>query len=433
MFARTSFLRPQSNVSILGLLTLSLLLASPHKASAQYMYLDSNGDGINTADDRLNAVGPTHVTVWLDIAHDRDGTPVTCNSHTGPPLAEPLDMFLHCFLLEVVDRTAGSVIWGAFADSVGFDSELANQSEPFYLSICRTGPIDLTLPAGKYKLGTLDVTVASGAPSIRISPNVEGASSFIYNNFTGFGGHCDASLNPNFYTLGVDWFDTDGLRAASSTETSYAARVYSTNSGDTFRIHSGKPGLCVQVEPVGAAYVNSSVNLNTLVMLSPGTGTVSQILASPDKTSVGGDRDGNGVQEITACFARTDLERLFSNVTGRQDVTVTVEAALSSGGSLHGTASITVIGDRTTLAASVSPNPLNPEATLRFVTDAPGSLRVRIFDVRGRMIREVVNQSLAPAGDHSVRIDGSGMPSGIYLYRIDSSTRTVTGRFAILK
>jgi hypothetical protein len=187
------------------------------------------------------------------------------------------------------------------------------------------------------------------------------------------------------------------------------------------------------VEPVAAWYDNSSVDLATFTMISPGTGIVSQILASPDKTAVSADLDRNGIAEIAACFSRDDLEKLFSGVTGRRDLPITLEAALTTGETLHGTTTITVIGDRAMPAASVSPNPLNPSATLRFVTQGSGPLRVRIFDAGGRLVREVVNQSLAPAGEHSVRIEGSGMASGVYLYRIDASTQTTTGRFAILK
>lgn len=48
---------------------------------AQYMYLDSNGDGVNDLGDRLNANGlPTTVDVYLVTGHNRDGSPAACNS-----------------------------------------------------------------------------------------------------------------------------------------------------------------------------------------------------------------------------------------------------------------------------------------------------------------------------------------------------------------
>ena len=53
---------------------LALAFAAP--ASAQYMYMDTNGDGVwSGADDRLNANGtPTTVNVYLNTNHNRDGS-----------------------------------------------------------------------------------------------------------------------------------------------------------------------------------------------------------------------------------------------------------------------------------------------------------------------------------------------------------------------
>jgi hypothetical protein len=53
-------------------------------ASAQYMYLDSNGDGIHSSADRLNPNGtPTTVDVWLTTNANRDGSGAVCNTSDG--------------------------------------------------------------------------------------------------------------------------------------------------------------------------------------------------------------------------------------------------------------------------------------------------------------------------------------------------------------
>lgn len=422
-----------------ALLTLLLILAPP--ASAQYMYLDSNGDGISTAADRLNGSGVTRVDVWLDTAHDRNGASVSCNSHTGMPSDnQPLDLFEYSITLEAVGAGA-SVTWGTFADSLVYfyplGTDLATPTATFFERVAPPSPSSPPKPQGLYKLGSIDVTVASGSPTIRISPGIPLPS--YSSSYTLFGSHCPATNNPNSYTLGLDWFDADGLGAPTTVTAPLAARVFSaTNSGGTFRLHSGKPNLCLQIEPVDADYENTNVDLNTLTLLSIGTGTVGQIAAIGDKTPVLADRDRNGVREVTACFARSDLENLFGQVNGRKDVPVTLEGRLISGGTFSGTTTLTVVGNRSSLHASISPNPFNPQATLRFVIDRSGPLRVRVYDIGGRMIRELANESSAPAGEHLIRIDGRAggtvpMPSGIYLYRIETAEETVTGRFAILK
>ena len=58
------------------------------------------------------------------------------------------------------------------------------------------------------------------------------------------------------------------------------------------------------------------------------------------------------------------------------------------------------------LAAMVSPNPLNPSATLTFVTAKSGPLRASLFDVTGRLVKTLLRESSAPAGYHSVTLDG---------------------------
>ena len=60
------------------------------------------------------------------------------------------------------------------------------------------------------------------------------------------------------------------------------------------------------------------------------------------------------------------------------------------------------------------------------------------FFVGGRLVRELVNESYAGAGEHTIRLDGRGqngasLASGVYLYRIESRDGVTTGRFAILR
>ncbi len=56
----------------------------------------------------------------------------------------------------------------------------------------------------------------------------------------------------------------------------------------------------------------------------------------------------------------------------------------------------------------------------------------------GRLLRELLSESFAAAGEHAIRIDGRGrdgvpLASGVYFYRIESRSGAPTGRFAILR
>jgi hypothetical protein len=90
------------------------------------------------------------------------------------------------------------------------------------------------------------------------------------------------------------------------------------------------------------------------------------------------------------------------------------------------------------LAASVYPNPLNPAATLRYVTTRPGPVRVDVFDLAGRLVRTVVRSTYQEAGTHVVQIEGVGknvpsLASGVYYFRVRAAEGETTGRFTVLK
>jgi flagellar hook capping protein FlgD len=87
---------------------------------------------------------------------------------------------------------------------------------------------------------------------------------------------------------------------------------------------------------------------------------------------------------------------------------------------------------------SLSPNPLNPTATLKFAASAAGSIRVRLYDIQGRLVRTLLDERQAEPGMRSVRIDGrddhgASLASGVYFYRIELGEKSVSGRFAICK
>jgi len=63
---------------------------------------------------------------------------------------------------------------------------------------------------------------------------------------------------------------------------------------------------------------------------------------------------------------------------------------------------------------------------LTFATSKQGAVKVQLFDVQGRLIKTLMDESAAVAGYHDVRIDGrdnSGnkLASGVYYVMIQSA------------
>ena len=83
------------------------------------------------------------------------------------------------------------------------------------------------------------------------------------------------------------------------------------------------------------------------------------------------------------------------------------------------------------------PNPFNPETRIRFQLAAPAKVEITIYNVLGRRIRTLVNQSLSH-GLHSLTWDGrneSGQPvaNGVYYYRMTTGTLTQTKKMMLLR
>src|SRR2546427_13089158 len=67
---------PGSRLVLLGLLT---TIAGAAPAYAQYIYCDTNNDGVNTWADSLTS-SPTAVDIWLNTGGNRNGSPGFCGS-----------------------------------------------------------------------------------------------------------------------------------------------------------------------------------------------------------------------------------------------------------------------------------------------------------------------------------------------------------------
>jgi hypothetical protein len=83
-------------------------------------------------------------------------------------------------------------------------------------------------------------------------------------------------------------------------------------------------------------------------------------------------------------------------------------------------------------AFSVFPNPFNPQTVIRFALPHAGRVTLRVFDITGRFVKTLTDQSL-DAGEHSVFFDGGAMPSGVYFVRIETATVSQTRKLVLLK
>ncbi|HXF59167.1 MAG TPA: T9SS type A sorting domain-containing protein, partial [Candidatus Saccharimonadales bacterium] len=205
----------------------------------------------------------------------------------------------------------------------------------------------------------------------------------------------------------------------------------------TVRLGSGKPKQCFQIEPVSDSYVNSDVVLSSIVA----TYNATTVPANPEKTTLDGDKNGNGISEITACFTKANLRILFAGLpSGHNNVTIHISGTLTNGSAFGGDVTLDVVsnGNFTAVVSSVSPNPLNPNTALNYITTKPGQVRIAMYDLQGRLVRTIQDAAYVAAGQHEVLVDGRGnhgekLASGVYFIRGETAEGTFKNTITILK
>jgi len=84
------------------------------------------------------------------------------------------------------------------------------------------------------------------------------------------------------------------------------------------------------------------------------------------------------------------------------------------------------------------PNPFNPATTIAYRLTDSARVTLRIYDMAGRLVRELAGNVEQSAGDHQMNWDGRGdmgqsMASGTYLYRLDADGQTASRSLTLLK
>ena len=65
------------------------------------------------------------------------------------------------------------------------------------------------------------------------------------------------------------------------------------------------------------------------------------------------------------------------------------------------------------------PNPFNPVTTIRYALTVTSNVELSIFNLLGQKVATLVSAK-QPAGSYSMQWNASGMPSGVYLYRMQT-------------
>lgn len=78
------------------------------------------------------------------------------------------------------------------------------------------------------------------------------------------------------------------------------------------------------------------------------------------------------------------------------------------------------------------PNPFNPSTQITFELGKTGYVVLKVFNLIGQEV-SVLQQGRLNAGLHSVTFDASALPSGVYLYRLETPNYSETKRMILIK
>jgi photosystem II stability/assembly factor-like uncharacterized protein len=78
------------------------------------------------------------------------------------------------------------------------------------------------------------------------------------------------------------------------------------------------------------------------------------------------------------------------------------------------------------------PNPFNPSTSIKFSMTKAEFVTLKIYDIKGREVAELVNSNLQK-GNYSINWNASQFSSGVYFYKLESSSFTSTKKMMLVK
>jgi len=79
------------------------------------------------------------------------------------------------------------------------------------------------------------------------------------------------------------------------------------------------------------------------------------------------------------------------------------------------------------------PNPFNPSTTIQYALPAQSQVNLTVYDMLGQRVATLLSGQVQSAGSHSVNFDASNLSSGVYIYRLQTGSQSITRKMILLK
>ena len=154
----------------------------------------------------------------------------------------------------------------------------------------------------------------------------------------------------------------------------------------------------------------------------------------------------DGIADLMLHFAAADIAGALTTVCKGEVVTLELTGNLYDGTRIEGETAVTIVGGgdgpgntptlrdeaRVTKLGDAMPNPFNPATRISYSLANDGFVQLSIYDVRGHLVERLIDGH-QPAGDHVVKWDARGSPSGVYFYRLEAGAFVSARKLVVLK
>jgi hypothetical protein len=153
--------------------------------------------------------------------------------------------------------------------------------------------------------------------------------------------------------------------------------------------------------------------------------------------------------DLTLKFSRQEVAGVLGPVQDGDVVELTITGSMLDGTPFEASDCVSILSKTTerepfsgpdqAVLYPATPNPFNPETTIRYNVRLRGHVSLTVYDVAGELVRTLVDETKAPvAGGYSVTWGGRGnagkpVPSGVYFYRLVTKNTTQTRKMVLLK
>ena len=78
------------------------------------------------------------------------------------------------------------------------------------------------------------------------------------------------------------------------------------------------------------------------------------------------------------------------------------------------------------------PNPFNPSTIIKYTIPDNGYVSLTVYNSLGQEVRNLISE-MKQQGDHEVIFNASGLPSGMYFYKLQTATNVETKKMVLMK